>query len=76
MLLGDGDAAYVPHEGGGLPEAESAGPGPEAGGGAAASGRAGNAPLQEGAPHRRAEEVPGGREMPSQVSVRLRSDVL
>lgn len=70
-LLGDPDAADVPYEGSGHTEAESAGSGTETGGGTAASGRAGDPSLQEGAPHRRAEEVPGRCKMPSKVSVRL-----
>lgn len=55
---GGADAADVSCEGSGDAQAEPGGPGAKAGGGAAESSRAGDPPLQEGAPHRRAEEVP------------------
>ena len=68
---GGPDAEGVLRERGGDPEAKPAGPGSETGGGPAESRRAGDAPLQEGTPHRRAEEVPGGCEVSSKVSLNL-----
>lgn len=62
---GGPDAEGVLRERSGDAEAESAVSGSEAGGSAAESLRAGDAPDQEGAPHRRAEEVPRGREVSS-----------
>lgn len=65
---GGPDAEGVLRERGGDAEAEPAGSGSETGGSAAASRRAGDAPLQEGTPHRRAEEVSGRCEVSSEVS--------
>lgn len=68
---GGPDAADVLWERGGDAEAESVGSGSETGRSAAESRRAGDAPLQEGTPHRRAEEVPRGCKMSSKVSIGL-----
>ncbi len=68
---GGPDATSVLQKRGGDSEAEPAGSGSETGGGAAASLRARDAPLQEGAPHCRAEEVSGGCKMSSEVSTKV-----